>query len=149
QARVKEYLLEQAIPDEEHSLEFTLHRDPDGLRLVLAPPPEAAASGPQRLVSPPLELRGDKARTVAMTPLLPGAVLADPLPVREVLQHRDALMALKLDLPDHRVIGYTGVHEFGPSAAVWRANGDGSLTRVEDGKVYKPDAATGFYESAD
>jgi maltose/maltodextrin transport system permease protein len=149
QARVKEYLLEQAIPDEEHSLAFTLHRDPDGLRLVLAPSPEAAASGAGRLASPPLELRGDKARTVPMTPLLPGATLAEPLPVREVLQHRDALMALKLELPDHRAIGYTGVHEFGPSAAVWRANADGSLTRLEDNKVYQPDTATGFYESAD
>jgi len=32
QARVKAYLLEQTVPDEDHSLEFTLHPDGDGLR---------------------------------------------------------------------------------------------------------------------
>ena len=37
QARVKAYLLEQTVPDEDHSLEFTLHRDGDKLRVVLAP----------------------------------------------------------------------------------------------------------------
>ncbi|HEY9027429.1 MAG TPA: maltose ABC transporter permease MalF, partial [Burkholderiaceae bacterium] len=48
-----------------------------------------------------------------------------------------------------RTLVYTGVHEFGPSAAVWRANPDGSLTRVDDGKTYKPDADAGFYVAAD
>ena len=37
QARVKAYLLEQTVPDEDHSLEFSLHPQADGLRLVLAP----------------------------------------------------------------------------------------------------------------
>ncbi|MEP6506482.1 MAG: maltose ABC transporter permease MalF, partial [Betaproteobacteria bacterium] len=37
QERVKAYLLEQTVPDEDHSLEFTLHRDAVGLRLALAP----------------------------------------------------------------------------------------------------------------
>jgi maltose/maltodextrin transport system permease protein len=66
-----------------------------------------------------------------------------------VLTHRDALMALKLELPDHRVLVYTGVHEFGPSAAVWRANPDQSLTRLDDDKTYAPNGAEGFYVAAD
>jgi maltose/maltodextrin transport system permease protein len=149
QERVKDYLLEQTVPDEEHSLEFTLHPDADGLRLVLSPRADSPAAGADRLVSPPLPLRGDKPRTTTMAPLPAGQSLADALPVREVLRHRDALMALKLELPDHRVLVYTGVHEFGPSSAVWHANDDGSLTRVEDGKVYKPDVAAGFFVAAD
>jgi len=147
QERVKAYLLEQAVPDEDHSLQFTLHPEGDQLRLVLAP--MAPASGAQRFVSAPLKLEGDKAGTAAMSALPADQALAPALSTRDVLAHRDALMALKLDLPDHRTLVYTGVHEFGPSAAVWRANADESLTRVDDGKTYRPDTAAGFYVGAD
>jgi maltose/maltodextrin transport system permease protein len=147
QARVKAYLLEQTVPDEEHSLEFTLHPQGKALRLVLAP--YEAASGAQRFISPALKLKGDKAETATMTALPADAVLAPALNTREVLAHRDALMALKLAMPDQRVLGYAGVHEFGPSAAVWRANADGSLTRLDDHKTYVPNDAEGFYIAAD
>ena len=156
QARVKAYLLEQTVPDEEHSLEFTLHPDGDALRLLLAPYPAApsadAATIAQRreasFVSPPLELSGDKPATATMGPLPAGLALAPALSTRESLAHRDALTALKLALPDHRVLVYTGVHEFGPSAAVWRANADDSLTRLDDNKTYAPNNVEGFYIAA-
>ena len=147
QARVKAYLLEQTVPDEDHSLEFTLHPEGDALRLVLAPSP--SASDAQRFVSPPLALTGDKARTAPMSALAADQALAPALATRDVLAHRDALLALKLELPDHRVLVYTGVHAFGPSAAVWRANADASLTRLDDDKTYAPDNAEGFYVAAD
>jgi maltose/maltodextrin transport system permease protein len=147
QARVKAYLLEQTVPDEDHSLEFTLHSESDGLRLVLAP--YQAASDAQRFVSPPLKLEDDKATTIAMSALPADLALAPALSTRETLAHRDALMALKLALPDHRVLSYSGVHEFGPSAAVWRENTDGSLTRLDDNKTYVPDNDQGFYIAAD
>jgi len=147
QARVKAYLLEQTVPDEDHSLEFTLHPEGDGLRLVLAP--QDAASGAQRFVSAPLKLKGDKAETAAMSVLPAGQALAPALSTRDQLAHRDALMALKLQLPDQRTLVYTGVQEFGPSAAVWRANPDESLTRLDDQKAYWPDTRTGFYQAAD
>jgi maltose/maltodextrin transport system permease protein len=157
QARVKAYLLEQTVPDEDHSLEFTLHPDGDALRLVLAPYAAAAASGAAAdtprgaasFVSAPLRLQGDKAATATMSVLAADTVLAPALSTRETLTHRDALKALKLELPDHRVLVYTGVHEFGPSAAVWRANPDESLTRQDDDRTYAPDVATGFYTAAD
>jgi maltose/maltodextrin transport system permease protein len=147
QARVKAYLLEQTVPDEDHSLEFTLHPDGDGLRLALAP--SASASDAQRFVSPPLKLKGDKPETAAMSALPAGQALAPALSTREVLAHRDALAALKLALPDGRALVYTGVHEFGPSAAVWRANADESLTRLDDNKTYVPNDVEGFYVAAD
>ena len=147
QARVKAYLLEQTVPDEEHSLEFTLHPEGDGLRLVLAP--YEAASGAQRFVSAPLKLNGDKAATAAMSALPADLALAPALSTRDALAHRDALMALKLELPDHHVLGYAGVHEFGPSAAVWHENADGSLLRLDDRKTYWPDTDEGFYKAAD
>jgi len=147
QARVKAYLLEQTVPDEDHSLEFTLHADGDKLRVVLAP--QDAASGAQRFVSPPLKLTGDDAATTTMATLSADQPLAPALSTREQLAHRDALQALKLQMPDGRSLVYTGVHEFGPSAAVWRASPDDSLTRVDDGKTYKPDTDAGFYVAAD
>ncbi|MCK9686452.1 maltose ABC transporter permease MalF [Scleromatobacter humisilvae] len=147
QARVRAYLLEQTVPDEEHSLEFTLHPDGDGLRLVLAP--YEAATGAQRFVSAPLKLKGDKAETATMSALPADQALAPALSTRDVLAHRDALMALKLAMPDQRVLSYAGVHEFGPSAAVWRANPDESLTRLDDNKTYAPNNTEGFYIAAD
>ena len=147
QARVKAYLLEQTVPDEDHSLEFTLHPEGDALRLVLAP--QDAASGARRFVSPPLKLKGDKAGAATMSALPADQALAPALSTRDQLAHRDALMALRLQMPDQRTLVYTGVHEFGPSAAVWRANPDESLTRLDDQKQYWPDTRTGFYQAAD
>jgi len=147
QARVKAYLLEQTVPDEDHSLEFTLHPQGDRLRLVLAP--QDAASGAQRFVSPPLKLKGADAATTTMGALPADQPLAPALSTRDQLSHRDALQSLKLQMPDGRTLVYTGVHEFGPSAAVWRANPDGSLTRVDDNKTYAPNDAEGFYIAAD
>jgi maltose/maltodextrin transport system permease protein len=147
QERVKAYLLEQTVPDEEHSLEFTLHPDGDGLRLALAPYP--AAPGAASFVSAPLKLKGDKPEAAALSALPADLALAPALSTRDTLTHRQALMALKLELPDHRVLVYTGVHEFGPSAAVWRANADGSLTRLDDQKTYAPNNVEGFYQAAD
>jgi len=147
QARVKAYLLEQTVPDEEHSLEFTLHPEGDGLRLVLAP--YDAASGARRFVSAPLKLKGDKSETAPMSALPADLALAPALSTRDALAHRDALMALKLELPDHHVLGYAGVREFGPSAAVWHENADGTLIRLDDRKAYRPDTGEGFYKAAD
>jgi maltose/maltodextrin transport system permease protein len=168
QARVKAYLLEQTVPDEDHSLEFTLHRDGDKLRLVLTPQPGADSAGAPaavptqggagndngravntRFVSPPLKLTGDDAATTTMAALPTDQPLSPALSTREQLAHREALQALKLQMPDGRTLVYTGVHEFGPSAAVWRAGADGSLTRVDDNKTYAPNDAEGFYVAAD
>lgn len=159
QERVKAYLLEQTVPDEDHSMVFLLSKDKDGLRLVLTTAPVRLTPDRQGIfaisdyagfVSPPLKLDGDKAQTVTMSAEPPHSAGHDHwLTTREVLAHRDALQALKLQMPDGRTLVYTGVHEFGPSAAVWRANPDDSLTRVDDGKTYKPDTAAGFYVAAD
>ena len=145
--RVKAYLLEQTVPDEDHSLEFTLFRDDDGMRVVLAPY-QATPTAP-RFMTEPLNRKTDMTKPLPMHEAPAGIAQAPMLSTREVLKFRDSLMALKLELPDHRVLVYTGVHEFGPSAAVWRANPDDSLTRLDDNKTYVPNNAEGFYIAAD
>lgn len=160
QERVKAYLLEQTVPDEEHALDFALLPDPQDAarqRILIGPHDDAApfasaawlaAHRDALLASPPVKLAGDGAHQLAMAPLPRDAVVT-PLTVRETLRHRDALMAATLALPDGRVLSYGGVHEFGPSAHVWRANADGSLTRIEDGRTYAPDTHAGWYVAAD
>ena len=147
QARVKAYLLEQTVPDEEHSLEFTLFRDDDGMRVLLAP--YGATPTSPRFMTEPLNRKSDMTKPLPMREAPAGIAQVPVLSTRETLRMRDSLMAIKLELPDHRILVYTGVHEFGPSAAVWRANPDDSLTRLDDQKTYRRNDVEGFYEAAD
>jgi maltose/maltodextrin transport system permease protein len=156
QQRAREYLLEQAVPDESKALGFTLHPDGNEYRIVLQPlhepedlqdPVRRAAIEAGTLVSPPLALRA--ARPPDHTNMLPPAQasfqLNAPLDLKTLLTHRDVLMHLVLRLPDGRELRYAGVHEFGVLNPVWRANADGSLTQVESGERFVPDMKTGYF----
>jgi maltose/maltodextrin transport system permease protein len=145
--RARAYLLDQATVDEDKTLGFTLHAEGSALRLVLTPAEAAAGS---RFISPPLRLGAATVghQTIQMQALADSAPpLALALPLREVLAYRDALMALKLELPDHRLLNYAGVREFGSIEPLWRDNLDGSLTQVSNGMLYRPNQATGFFEN--
>ncbi|MDE2504157.1 MAG: maltose ABC transporter permease MalF, partial [Burkholderiales bacterium] len=103
--------------------------------------------------TPPIALDGGARAPVALQPLAPTAAgdLAPALDLRHLLQHRDALRALQLQLPAAQgggVIRYAGVHEYGPIERLWRANPDGSITRVANGAVYRPNGRTGYFETA-
>lgn len=146
--RARAYLLDQAIVDEDRALVFTLHAEGAALRLVLTPPEGGSGS---RFISPPLVLKRAASRhaAVAMQTLSANAVaLSEPLPLREVLGYRDALMDLKLELPDRRVLSYAGVREFGVIEPLWQANPDGSLTQQATGTIYRPNRETGFFENS-
>ena len=156
QQRAREYLLEQAVPDEGSTLAFTLHPDGNEYRIVLQPlhepeelqdPARRAAIEAATLVSPPLALRA--AQPPDHTNMLPPAQASfqvnAPLDLKALLTHRDVLMHLLLRLPDGRELRYAGVHEFGVLNPVWRANPDGSLTQVESGERFVPDMKTGFF----
>jgi maltose/maltodextrin transport system permease protein len=157
QQRARDYLLEQAVPDENSTLGFTLHPDGEGeYRLVLQPlhepedlhdPAKRAAIEAGTLVSPPLALRA--AQPPDHTNMLPPAQasfqLNAPLDLKTLLTHRDVLMRLVLRLPDGRELRYAGVREFGILNPVWRGNADGSITQVESGERFVPDMKTGFF----
>ena len=141
--RVRSYLLEQHAVDEAGVRPFTLHRDGPAWRLVLQPP-EGTTGEP--LVSPPLALQGGESRV----PLQGGTAPATPaLPLRELLPHRAALMALQLALPDGTVLSYAGVREFAPARPQWRADPDGSLVQLDGGLRFHPNRERGNFESAD
>ncbi len=147
QERARGYLLDQAEVDEGKAMEFSLHRDGAQFRLVLTPSDAAASVG--RFVSQPLTLSDAAPSPVAMQVLPAGAPSpGDALPLKQVLQHRDALRALKLNLPDQRQLIYSGVREFAPFDPLWQALPDGSLTQRATGTVYRPNNDSGYFEDA-
>lgn len=141
--RATAYLLEQTAPDEAKLLGYTLHAEGDEFRLALAAEGEAP-----RYVSPKLALLKPSSTPVPLQALDATVHLGPALDLRQLLQHRDALMALVLKQPDGTEMRYVGVHEFAPLKPVWLRNADGSLTHVEDGARWKPNPDTGFYENA-
>jgi maltose/maltodextrin transport system permease protein len=155
QERARAYLLDQHDAVEAQVQPFTLHADGPEFRLALRDD-----AGAVRWVSPPLALRKVGAElAVAMTPAaaspLPlNAPLQAALPLAELIQHRDALARLKLTLPEGAGVGssselrYLGLREFGPIRPHWRAEADGSLTRLADGQRFSPDTTTGYFQSA-
>jgi maltose/maltodextrin transport system permease protein len=158
QARVADYLLEQRQVDEARAWGFSLHADGSALRLLLSPP-QAADADPAVLdatrspawVSPPLDLATGSAPKAPITLQGLGASGYSPGPalaLDQVIARRDALRGLLIQGPDGSSLGYAGLREFGPAAPLWTAHPDGSLTRVADGQVFRPDADSGYFQSA-
>ncbi|MDE2371863.1 MAG: maltose ABC transporter permease MalF [Burkholderiales bacterium] len=145
--RAKAYLLDQTVADEDQAWSYTLHRDGSQWRLALTPPEGSTAGA---LATPAIALDDRAGAPVPLQPLAT-ADLGPALPLREQLQHRDALRALQLQLPAAQgggVIRYVGVHEYGPIAPLWRANADGSITQLASGAAYRPNDRTGYFETA-
>ena len=146
--RARAYLLDQTTVDEDQTLNFTLHPEGPALRLLLTAPDGSAAN--TRFISPPLTLSktSNQRPSVAMQVLAAAApTLAPALSLREVLTYRDALLGLKLELPDRRLLSYAGVREFGVIEPLWQSNADGSLTQLASGTIYHPNQASGFFEN--
>jgi maltose/maltodextrin transport system permease protein len=160
QERVAAYLLEQRVPGDGEPYGFTLHADGPGFRLVLAPKHEEEdEQDPQRkaelraktFVSASLALLSAPPRGVLAVALLAEASFEpnEPLPLSEVLKHRQVLATLQPRLPDGTLLSYSGVREFAPLDPAWKRNTDGALTQVQSGRVAKPNLETGFYEFDD
>jgi maltose/maltodextrin transport system permease protein len=141
ESRVRDYLLEQYDVVEDQVLGYSLHASGAEYRVALRADGEAAP----RWVSPPLALRSGKPLRVDVTAA--DAPVDATLPLPELIKHREALAKLVLVLPDGTPLHYLGLREFGPVKPQWTANADGSLTRVADGAVFKPNRETGFFES--
>lgn len=163
--RVRTYLLEQTTPDEARTMDYTLHADGNEFRIVVtsrpatpAPTPTpaptsastSAASSPTiQYASPSLALLSAKPpNKTSMLPLDQASfALNPPLPLIEVLKHRNILMQLQLQLPNQTLLNYTGVSEFGPLNPVWKTSNNDSLVLIESGETYRPNRDTGNFEN--
>lgn len=146
--RSRAYLLDQSSVDEAQARTFTLHAEGGAHRLRLMPPEGQSGDA---LLTPPLQLKG--AAPAAAVPLQPqGAVaVGEPLNLRELIRHREALMALQLQLPAEQggaLIRYAGLREFGLIQPLWAAQPDGRLKQLATGDVYRANFDSGFFETA-
>ena len=162
QERVREFLLDQHDTVLDEVREYSVHATGDEYRLVLRGPGDSGDDAPH-FVSPPLALRqAGKPVNVAMQPVGPAdATLGAPLTLKELVEHRHALAQLRLQLPEpppragdplKEPIGppvtlrYLGLREFGPIRPHFEEQSDGALKRLADGALFRPEAATGYYE---
>ena len=150
QERVREYLLDQHEAVAGQTQGFTLHADGPEFRLVLR-----AEDGSPSWVSPALALKTTRQElSVDMLPAQSAqqpltAPLQQALPLRELIEHREALMQLKLRLPGAaQELRYLGLREFGAISRHWQAQDDGSLLRLADQTRFSPNLQTGYFESA-
>jgi maltose/maltodextrin transport system permease protein len=154
QDRATDYLLNQTIPVEQQTMTFSLHEDGNEFRIALSPSTQTQGDVPSvsavQFVSPSLALRAvsPPLKTALLLPSQASFQLNPPLPLIEVLKHRDALMQLGLTLPDGSLLNYAGVSEFAPLKPLWSKNADGTLTQNELGARYTANLQSGFYENA-
>ncbi len=146
--RARAYLLDQSVVDEAQARAYTLHAEGAAYRLKLTAP---EGQGGEALLTPTLPLqRGAPAGPVQLQPQ-GSTALGEALTLRELMRHRDALMALQLQLPPDQgggVIRYAGLREFGLVQPLWAARPDGGLKQLATSDVYTPNRSTGFFETS-
>ncbi len=153
QERARAYLLDQHEAITEQIQPYTLHAAGAEYRLAL----NDAESGSPRWLSPPLALRPQPVPLrIEMQPASAerGQPLGEPLPLRELIRHREALQQLQLRLPDAgssqglAELRYLGLREFGPIRPHYQALDNGALKRLADGVLFSPTADSGYFQSA-
>lgn len=146
--RARAYLLEQSVVNEGQARDYTLHAEGGAHRLKLMP---AEGQAGEALITPPLQLRGGAPSAAVLLQAQGTTALGEPLTLRELITHRDALMALQLQLPADQggaVMRYAGLREFGLIQPLWAAQPDGGLKQLATGDVYAPNRETGFFETS-
>ncbi|MGH9885629.1 MAG: maltose ABC transporter permease MalF, partial [bacterium] len=114
-----------------------------------APAPPARPAAPTVFVTPVLPLTGIAEQRVPVKALADsGFTPGDPLPLKDVIAHRDAIKAITAAFPDGRSATMATLREFTPQQLLYRRNADGSLTNQKSGERLTPNMHTGFYETA-
>lgn len=150
QARVRDYLLAQqyVLPNSEH--EFSLHKSGTQYRLKLM-----SAEG-QGYLSEALSLAADSSsKTAAPIPLQlikssDAAAEALPMPVsmRELIPLLPSLRGLRLATPSGLALSLNTLREFAAISPLYAVSEGEALRNQLTAVAYRPNAVTGFYESA-
>lgn len=117
-----------------------------------APPAAPTPAGPVPpsvfVTLQPLALIGTVEQRVPMVALAASGVTpGDPLPLKDVIAHRDAIRAIIAQLPDGSTATMASLREFTPRQALYVKNPDGSLTNQVTHERLTPDMQTGYYTS--
>jgi len=137
--RARAYLLEERIREQGSEREFSLHREGDGLRLLLT-----GAAG--ELLTP--RFRPDAEHPQDLPLVAAGETLAAPLAMAERVALLPALRALRLRDAAGQVYTLSSLRELAQSRPLYVEAADGALTDQLSGTRYQPDAGEGFYTSA-
>jgi maltose/maltodextrin transport system permease protein len=151
EARARAYLLDQRVIEEAGLLPYTMHREGDGVRLVLGPAEGSESPGAPAFASPVLRLaEGAPREPVPLLALAEGTrPAAPPLALPEVIALRAALAGLVLQVPGREdPLRYAGLREFGDVRPVWLPAEGGALKQATTGEVFTPNADTGYFTSA-
>lgn len=154
--RATRYLLDETAPGEGRRYAFELHPEGNEFRLVFRAEEEEGATGAEAepaakagsvLVTPPLALLEPSPPSVVdAVPLGQGSFEPkEPLPMKEVIRHREVLSRIKVRFPDGTLASMTGLREFAPVQPLYARNPDGTLTNQKTGDVLAPDLDAGFY----
>jgi len=149
--RATRYLLDETTSGEGPRYAFTLHRDGPEFRLVFTPVREeeaaAGAKPPPVYVTPSLALlQPSPPAVVEALPLSRGSFEpGEPLPLKELIPHREVLSRLRVRFPDGGQARMAGLREFAPLRPLYRQEPDGSLLNQQTGERLRPDRETGFY----
>ena len=144
--RARDYLLSQTSADEAHAFDMTVHTDGASHRLVLA-----ARDGNAKFVTPPVSLAAPSAQILTLQGADTAPALGEPLALRDVIARRDALMQLRIQSPDGKLLRYAGLREFAPLEPLWTAgdagSADGLLTQAATGREFRANRKSGYFET--
>jgi maltose/maltodextrin transport system permease protein len=142
-AQAERYFLDETFRAAGPAYAFTLHADGPEFRLRL----ENSESG-QPFVSTPLALSLARPLEVRAEPAAQVSFAAgEPVPLKELIAHQNALRQLTVLMPDGGRVRMAGLREFAPVQPLWLRQDDGSLKNQENGSVIRPNRDTGFYET--
>ena len=111
--------------------------------------PPTAPKPPTMFVTPVLPLTATADQRIPVVPLTASSFTpGDAAPLKDVIAHRDAIHAVTVQFPDGTSAAMSGLREFTPYQALYKANPNKSLTNEKTGEVLTPNFETGFYETA-
>ncbi|RFA25297.1 maltose ABC transporter permease MalF [Alkalilimnicola ehrlichii] len=145
--RATNYLLDETYrPAGGDSYRFTLHPAGDDYRIQLV----SDGSGAHYLTEP-FALPVDQTVYLDAAAVQVGEAalesLDSALPVREVIQHRNSLQEVVVQLPSGAEVGMAGLREFATVLPLFKAEDDGALVNQVTGEVLRPNFESGFYET--
>lgn len=109
-----------------------------------SPPPR-----PTAFVTGTLPLTELSAQQVDATPLDgSGFTPGEPLPLKDIVERRDAIKAITVRFPDGTAAAMTSLSEFALYRPLYQRNADGTITSRKTGERITPNFHTGSYETS-
>jgi maltose/maltodextrin transport system permease protein len=111
------------------------------------PPAAPQPRQPTTFITRVLPLSATAEQRIPVSPVEKPGSFGDPLPLKDVIAHRDAIKAITVVFPDGTSAAMESLREFTPYQPLYQRNADGTLTNQKTGERLTPNRKTGFYET--